>query len=103
MLAILVVIIVVIVAIFFMSKKFQAIARRCPRCYKESALIEKNRTLINKERVSKMERHYNYNKKGERTSSRDVRVYGTRFYYQVEYVCKFCGYTTTKAVYQDKY
>ena len=76
---------------------------RCPNCHKRFALKEKNRTLIKKEKTSKIERHYNYNKKGEKTSSRDVRVYGTCFTYHVTYICKYCGRTTTKIKYEDKY
>ena len=62
-----------------------------------------NSTLIKKEQVSKLERHYSYNKKGERTGSRDVRVYGTCKTYEVEYLCKNCGKTTTKIESVDIY
>ena len=76
---------------------------RCPNCKKNLALKEINRTLLQKEKTSKLERHYNYNKKGQRTSRRDVRVYGTRYTYNVMYRCKNCGHTTTKIEYRDKY
>ena len=76
---------------------------RCQNCHKLFALKETNRTLIKKEKTSKIERHYNYNKKGQRTSSRDVRVYGTCFTYHVTYICKHCGRTTTKTEHKDVY
>ena len=70
--------------------------KRCPHCRKAFALKEFDSTLINKGKTSKLERHYSYNKKGERTGSREVRVYGTRKTYEVNYMCKYCGKTTTK-------
>ena len=43
--------------------------KRCPHCRKAFALKEFDSTLINKEKTSKLEKHYSYNKKGERTLS----------------------------------
>lgn len=99
----LLIIIATIVVIILIIKFSSAVASRCPRCSKKSALVEINRTLLKKDKVSKIERHYSYNKKGERIGGRDVRVYGTRYVYEVKYACRHCGYSTKKSIYVDRY
>ena len=82
---------------------WRANVSRCPHCRKAFALKEFRRTLVKKERVSKLETHNNYDKKGAVTSSRQVRVYGTRYTYSVEYYCKHCGQKTIKIKNEDNY
>ena len=91
---IIIVVVLVIVAIF---------STRCPKCKKFFAMKEIERNLISEEKISKMENHKTYNKKGEVTGSHDVRVYGTRKTYDVKYVCKKCGDTKIERKTRDDY
>ncbi|MBR5438947.1 MAG: hypothetical protein IKV61_01880 [Clostridia bacterium] len=103
-LALLIIGIVAIVAfVIFLIRLWIGIETRCPHCKKKFALKEIDRKLIDKKRISKMERHNIYNKKGKVTGSRDVRVYGTRLTYELECVCKYCCKKTFKMQDVDKY
>lgn len=98
-----VIIVVIGIAIFILPVLLLLRYWRCPHCHKKFALKKIDSTLINKERVSKLETHYNYNKKGQKTSSRKVRVYGTCKTYEITYLCKYCGKETTKIESLDSY
>lgn len=89
------IIIMIIFAVIFNS--------RCPKCKKNRAMKEMERNIIREGKISKLEEHKTYNKKGEVTGSREERVYGTRIWYSVKYQCKYCGYTKIEEKHEDNY
>ncbi len=96
-------IVAIVAIVIFIIWLWIGIETRCPHCKKKFALKEIDRKLTDKRKISKMERHYRYNKKGKVSGSRDVRVYGTRLTYELKCVCKYCCEKTFKMQDVDKY
>ena len=95
----LIIIVLAIIAILLSS----IFSSKCPNCKKFFVLKESERSIIKEERISKLEEHKTYNKKGEISGRREVRVYGTKTTYSVTYKCTNCNHTLTKVEIKEKY
>ncbi len=77
------------------------IIRKCNHCKKWFALEMHEKTLVRKEEIRILERLTQPNPKGTVETVLDHFVSGERFYYDILYVCKYCGAEEKEFICED--
>ncbi len=67
------------------------ITRKCKHCKKWFAMKMQKKTVVRKDEIKILERLYKPGPKGELQPAHDHFAPGERLYYDVRYICKYCG------------
>ena len=67
------------------------IIRKCNHCKKWFAMKLQEKTVAQKDEINILERLFKFNLKGGVEPAIDHFAPGERLYYDIRYVCKYCG------------
>ena len=96
----------VLVAIFIIAAICVLIIylqKKCPHCKKAWALQYNKKIERDHKPCSKQVERKIKDKQGNVIGSTTEKVYGTRYYYDVIYKCKYCGKEVKRSKTEDKY
>ncbi len=77
------------------------IVRKCNHCKKWFAMKMQEKTVVRKEEIKILERLFKHNLKGGMEPALDHYTQGERLYYDIRYVCKYCGTEEKGYAYED--
>lgn len=77
------------------------ILKKCNNCKKWFAMEMHEKTVVKKEKIQIFERLFKHNPKGGVEPVVDHFTPGERVYYNIRYLCKYCGAEETRCVSQD--